>query len=198
MNVIFDIGKVLIDFDWDAFIGGMYDKKTAAAVTEAMWHNPDWTELDRGVLSDEEVLRLFITKAPQYETEIRHTFSKLGECPVQKPSTVPMIEKLKCRGYGVYYLSNYFEYLMHTAPEALDFIKHTDGGVFSCHVRETKPDRRRFEIICGKYSLIPTECVFIDDTLKNVAAAEAFGMKGIHYTGQDTDTLCGEIDSIFR
>ena len=50
MTVVFDIGAVLIDFDWDAFVGSMFDAETAAAVTRAMWRNPDWTELDKGIL----------------------------------------------------------------------------------------------------------------------------------------------------
>ncbi len=198
MNVIFDIGKVLIDFEVHSFAEKMFGEETGRAVIKAMWENPSWCELDRGVLSDEEVLRRFIASDPQYEKQIRLMFSRLGDIPVQKPTTVPLIERLKGMGYGVYYLSNYFEYLMHTAPEALSFTEHMDGGVFSCHEKLIKPDPKIYSRICEKYSLLPSECVFIDDTEKNVAAAEAFGMKGIHYTGQDNDTLCSEIEDIFH
>ena len=75
-------------------------------------------------------------------------FALLGNIPKMKDSTVPMIQSLKAKGYGVYYLSNYFEYLMHTAPWALDFIRYTDGGIFSCHVKITKPDKRIYELLC--------------------------------------------------
>ena len=193
MNIIFDIGKVLIDFDWEKFVGGMFDEKTAAAVTEAMWENPDWSELDRGALEDEQVLELFISKKPGYEREIRFAFAKLGECPHMKPTTIPMIKKLKADGHKVYYLSNYFRYLMHTAPWALEFVEYMDGGVFSCNEKKIKPDPAVYQILCERYSLNKEDCVFIDDSMVNIKAAEEFGIRAIHYHGQTPEQLYGEI-----
>lgn len=196
MNVIFDIGKVLIDFDFEQYMHSIFDKDTADAVIAATWHSPVWSELDKGVMSDEQVLCRFIENAPGHEREIRRMFALLGNIPVMKDSTVPMIQSLKAKGYGVYYLSNYFEYLMHTAPWVLDFIRYTDGGIFSCHVKITKPDKRIYELLCGKFSLSPAECIFIDDTERNVRAAEGCGMKGIHYTGQTSAELTEMIDRL--
>ncbi|MBQ5330590.1 MAG: HAD family phosphatase [Oscillospiraceae bacterium] len=193
MNVIFDIGKVLIDFDFNGFVRGYFDEETAVKVIGATWGNPAWRELDRGVMSDEEVLRLFIASAPEAETEIRFIFAKLGECPKLKASTIPLIQKLKEQGYNVYYLSNYFSYLLHTAPWVMTFTKYCDGGIYSCDVKVTKPDRRIYELLCEKYSLDPAECVFIDDVQENVDGAVEAGMRGILYTGQETDELCEEI-----
>lgn len=152
-----------------------------------MWRNPDWVEFDKGSMTDEEVLKLFISSAPNYEAEIRLIFSKLGECPRHKASTVPLINKLHSKGYKVYYLSNYFEYLMHVFP--LNFLSYLDGGVFSCYEHVVKPDKRIYEILCERYGLDATECVFIDDSEKNVKAAEAVGMKGIWYNGESMDEL---------
>ena len=198
MNVIFDIGKVLIDFEFEKYVHELFEPETAEKVIAATWHNPEWNELDKGVLSDEEVLQLFIAKAPECEKEIRIAFAGMGTCPKMRSTTIPMIKKLKKAGYGVYYLSNYFEYLMHTAPWALFFKEYMEGGLFSCHVKVTKPDLRIFGLLCEKYGLVPSECVFIDDTLKNVAAAEKFGMHGIHFTGQSTKELISQINECFR
>ena len=189
MNVIFDIGRVLIDFDWDGFVGRYLEPEAAAEVTEAMWHNPDWIEFDRGVLTDEQVLKLFIAKAPWREREIRLIFSRLGEIPRKREGAIPLIEQLKSEGHRVFFLSNYFEYLMHVAPEPLDFLSHMEGGVFSCFEHLVKPDREIFQLICERYSLVPAECVFIDDTEKNVRAAESLGMKGVHFKNMELDEL---------
>lgn len=194
INIIFDIGGVLTDFDWDSFVSKYLDPETADIVTKAMWHNPDWVEFDRGELSDEEVLKLFISSAPDHEAEIRLIFSKLGECPKDKPSTIPLIKHLKSKGYKIFFLSNYFEYLMHVFP--LNFLPHFDGGVFSCYEHVVKPDKRVYEILCERYGLDKSECVFIDDSEKNVKGAEAVGMKGIWYRGQGMDELINEIEKI--
>ncbi|MBR1392835.1 MAG: HAD family phosphatase [Ruminococcus sp.] len=193
MNVIFDIGRVLIDFDFEGYVRSWFPGEAAEAVIKAMWLGSDWQHLDKGDLSDEEVLGLFISKAPEYEREIRLTFARLGEIPKQKPTTIPMIEELKARGNKVYYLSNYFEYLIHSAPWALEFVSHTDGGVFSCHYHEIKPYPQIFSILCEKYGIDPADSVFIDDSPKNVEGSNAFGIRAILYTGQTPEELFKEI-----
>ncbi len=181
-NVIFDIGAVLIGFDWDAYMLHLFDDaETRAAVTAAMWHNEDWHELDRGAISLEEVLRLFTENAPEYADAIREALMRLGEAPTRQPYAIPWIESLKARGLCVYYLSNYFEFLMQEAPQVLDFIPHTAGGVFSCQEKLLKPDPAIYRVLCERYGLEPSECVFIDDTQINIDAAIAFGMRGIRF-----------------
>lgn len=198
MNVVFDIGAVLVDFDWDSFVGQMFDTTTADAVTRAMWHNPDWSEFDKALLTDEEILKKFIAKEPDYEKEIRLTFARLGSCPKRKEETIPLIERLKAAGNRVYFLSNYFEYLMHVAPEVLDFIPYMDGGVFSCFVHEIKPCPAIFNILCEKYMFSPSDAVFIDDSAKNIEGAKACGFHTIHYTGQNFDSLYDGITYILK
>lgn len=196
MNIIFDIGEVLVDFSWDDLMKKLFDEKTAEKVTAATWKSPYWIEFDKGNLSDEEVLRLLIKDAPDLENEIRISFSRIGEVLTKKEMSIPLIKRLKNEGYGVYYLSNYFEYLMHTAPLALDFIPYTDGGIFSCHEHMIKPDAEIYLRLCEKYGLRPEECIFIDDRENNVRGAESIGMKGIVYTGQSSDELCSNIERI--
>ena len=169
-NVVFDIGRVLIQFDWDAYMQRLFtDAETRAAVTAAMWGNPDWDELDRGVLPLEKVTELFISKEPEYAAEIRLAVQRLGEAPAKQPYAIPWIEELKAAGLHVWFLSNYFEYLMQKAPQVLDFLPHTHGGVFSCQIHVTKPDPRIYQHLCKTYALRPEECLFIDDSPANVA-----------------------------
>lgn len=193
MNVIFDIGMVLIDFNFEDFVRKMFERDIAQKVIDAMWKSGDWGELDKGVLTDEQVLEMFISHAPECEKEIRTVFARLGECPRLREYAIPLIKDLKAKGHRVYYLSNYFSYLYHAAPWALEFIEFTDGGVFSFFENVTKPDKRIYRLLCRRFSLDPADCVFIDDTLRNVEAARELGMRGIHFTGQTPRQLKAEI-----
>ena len=185
-NVIFDIGLVLIQFDWEHYMNKLFDDaETREAVTAATWHNPDWNELDRGALTMAEVEQLFIDNAPEYAEAIRTAVRRLGEAPDRQPYAIPWIETLRSMGYAVYYLSNYFEYLMKQAPQVLDFVSHTNGGVFSCHEKITKPDPEIYLRLCRKFGLKPEECLFIDDLEKNIAAARNVGMHGIQFCGYE-------------
>lgn len=44
-----------------------------------------------------------------------------------------------------------------------------------------KPDPRIFELLLRRYSLVPEQTVFVDDTAGNTAAAQALGLHGIHF-----------------
>lgn len=48
-----------------------------------------------------------------------------------------------------------------------------------------KPEKECYEILLNKYSLLPEECLFIDDSLANVQVAESLGIKSIHFTNFD-------------
>ncbi|MDE6185478.1 MAG: HAD-IA family hydrolase, partial [Lachnospiraceae bacterium] len=65
--------------------------------------------------------------------------------------------------------------------EALDFLEETDGGILSYQVKLIKPSPEIYQLLCSRYGLQAEECVFIDDTVKNVEAAIKEGMKGITF-----------------
>ena len=180
-NVIFDIGRVLIGFEWWDYIRRLFDEETAQKVTDALWRTHHWWELDRAVLSGEEILELFYSAGPDVKEEIKEAFDRIGECMSRCEYSIPWIEGLKERGYRVYYLSNYSEHLMHANPDVLDFLPHMDGGVFSCYVQLIKPDPQIYRTLMDKYDLQAGECVFIDDREDNVIAARELGMQAIWF-----------------
>lgn len=184
-NIIFDIGGVLAEFDWDAYMSRYFSKETADIVTDATWHNPDWEEFDKGILSFGEIMNKLIKRAPDYEKEIRTAMEHIGECPKLQPYAIPWINELKNAGFGVYYLSNYFEYLMQACPEAVSFTGLMDGGIFSCYEHITKPDTGIYLKLCSKYRLEPSECLFIDDRPVNTAGAVRSGMNAILFESYD-------------
>ena len=57
-NVILDIGRVLIGFEWMDYIHKLFDEETGQRVTDALWKTQYWWELDRAVLSEEEILEI--------------------------------------------------------------------------------------------------------------------------------------------
>ena len=107
-NVIFDIGRVMIEFNWEEFLCGLFDPETAKIVSDAMWGTAAWDELDRNVLPMEDVIKLFIANAPDCEPQICEAMRRLGDCAKMMPHAIGWVEELKARGYRVFYLSNYF------------------------------------------------------------------------------------------
>ena len=175
-NVIFDIGRVMIEFNWEEFLCKLFDPETAKTVSDAMWGTPAWNELDRNVLPMEEVEALFIANAPDCAEQIREAIRRMGECPEMMPYAVSWSEELRAKNLRVFFLSNYSEYLMLERPDVLEFTKHMDGGIYSWQVRLTKPDPEIYRCLLERYDLKAEECIFIDDSPKNIAAANALGL----------------------
>ena len=180
-NVILDIGRVLIGFEWMDYIHKLFDEETGQKVTDALWKTKYWWELDRAVLSEEEILEMFYSAEPDLKDEIKEAFDQVGECMTRCDYAIPWIEDLKERGYKVYYLSNYSEHLMQANPDVLDFLPHMNGGVFSCYVQLIKPDPEIYRTLMDKFDLKAEECVFIDDREDNVVAARELGMQAIRF-----------------
>lgn len=181
-TVIFDIGKVLIEWDWKQYLDQFdYSKEKKERLAKAMFLNPVWEETDRGVWSDEEILNAFAKEAPEYREEITLLWNNMQKCVWRKPYTDQWIADLKKDGKKVYYLSNYGRTLREKTKEALAFTENCDGGIFSYEVNLIKPDLAIYKALLEKYNLDTSRCVFIDDLEKNIQGAKSCGMDGIWF-----------------
>lgn len=181
-TIIFDIGRVLVEWDWQGYLQqfGFSQEKTKQ-LAQAIFLNESWKETDRGVWSDEEILRSFIRKVPEYEKEVRAIWDDMGRCILKCEYTDGWLAELKQRGYQIYYLSNYGKTLREKSREVLNFTKDCHGGIFSYEIQKIKPDYAIYKALVEKYSLNPKQCVFLDDTLENIEAAKECGFQGIHF-----------------
>ena len=66
-----------------------------------------------------------------------------------------------------------------------------DLAVYSAEVKLLKPDPRIYRLVLSGLELAAEECIFVDDKLANVEAAQALGMQGVWYrtTRQTIDDI---------
>ena len=191
-NIVFDIGGVLADFRIREFMmeKGL-DAPTIRRVLKASVMSPYWGRFERGEITEEETLRGFAEADPEIEREIRLAYTDLRGMLVMRDYAIPLVERLKRAGYGVYYLSNYSKKAYDECAESLAFMPYMDGGIVSFRVGLTKPDPRIFRCFLERFGLRAEECAFIDDTEENVTAARALGFAGIAF--RDYDALLAEL-----
>jgi putative hydrolase of the HAD superfamily len=48
-----------------------------------------------------------------------------------------------------------------------------------------KPDPRIYDLVCERMGIPPTACLFVDDQARNVAGAEAVGMRALWFDVTD-------------
>ena len=179
-NVVFDVGKVLVDFDWQGLFRELgFSQEAYDKVAEATVHSVLWNEFDRGKMADEEILKGFLGQAPGCEDEVMRFWDNLGSSIKCYDYTLPWIRGLRANGFSVYLLSNFPRRLYFQSIEELAFVEEADGAVFSYEARLTKPEPEIYEALLKKYKLDPTECVFLDDTRDNIVAANKLGMATI-------------------
>ncbi len=184
-TIIFDIGNVLADFTWKEHYERFgYDEEMVERIAKATVKNPAWNEVDRGVLSMEEILQSFIDSDPEIEREIREVLEDTSTIVKRNDYAIPWLQELKSKGYRVLYLSNFSEKAEKDCAQALDFIPYMDGGILSYQEKVIKPMPEIYQLLIDRYDLKPEECVFMDDTVANLEGAEKFGIHTIHFHDQ--------------
>ncbi|MCL2663933.1 MAG: HAD family phosphatase [Oscillospiraceae bacterium] len=196
MNIVFDIGNVLIDYRPEIYVKALFpDLSLAEKINKIIFKSPEWLDMDRGMLTHKEATEIFCKREPDFADTIRHTMQKY--CMMFSPSqdfcktfiamqdTIDLLPRIKELGHDLYYLSNmHFEtrdYLL----ENHSFFNRFDGGVFSCDVNVIKPSPEIYRHFLKKYKLNPKECIFFDDMEENVSAAEKEGIKSVLFTTAD-------------
>ena len=179
-NVVFDIGMVLIDFSWRECMRDCGIKEEdVMRVAQATVLSPYWNELDRGLLSEDEIVKNFVSLAPDLEDEIKRFFSIVTVSMPPFDYSEGWLRSVKERGYGVYILSNFSNHNFNVNLPRYTFLKHADGMIISYRYKTVKPERKIYECLLSEYGLDPEECVFIDDREDNIAAAKELGFSGI-------------------
>ena len=179
-NIVFDIGNVLAAFRWKEYIAELgFEGEMADRIANATTMNKLWREVDRGVMSVNDIIEAGIAFDPEIEPQIRLFFADRRRLVMEYDYARGWIEELKNRGYKIYLLSNYSQDHFQYVSRHFSFFGLEDGKIISYTLKLLKPDHHIYEALYEKYGLVPGECVFLDDSEENVAGAVATGMKGI-------------------
>lgn len=185
-TVIFDIGNVCVP--WDPRF--LYEKLVTDPnrldwlLTEVItldWH----THHDRG--------RSFRDGVAERSAQFPEVADLIAAFDTRWPETigppiagtVACIEALAAKSVPLYGLSNFSAEKFPEFEESHPFMRHFKGVVVSGAEGMVKPDPAIYRLTLDRYGLEAQKCLFIDDRLENVRAAEALGIAGYHFTGPE-------------
>lgn len=184
-TIIFDIGNVLLAYDWRSYLQEFdFSPEVFRIIAEAVFLNEDWERGDQGGITSRQWEELFLENAPGYEKEIRQVFDGLSHTIRPLPYTTELTEGLKRQGYRLFYLSNYSEHLYYATKHLMGFLDIFDGGIFSYKAGCIKPDRHIYRLLLETYSISPYNALFLDDREENVKAALDIGLNGAVFTSE--------------
>lgn len=95
-----------------------------------------------------------------------------------------LVASVKQAGYSTGFLSN-TEKPAKKLYEELGYSGYFDFAVLSCDEGYAKPEPEIYKIAIERAGNEASEIIFIDDKEENIAAANAAGINGIHFTGID-------------
>jgi len=179
---VFDIGNVLIRWDPRHLYRKLIAEEAAREDFLARVCSPAWNlEMDRGRPFAEGVAEL-TGRFPEHAALIRAFDERwLETLDGAIEDSVAILEALRTARTPTYAITNFSHEKFAVARRHFPFLDGFHGIVISGEERLLKPDPRIYARLCDRYGLAPGDCIFIDDSPANVAAAEAFGMQGHHF-----------------
>lgn len=183
-NIVLDMGNVLLSWEPEAFSRrAAGNEEDAAVLNSALFDTPEWILKDAGQIDDGEVLRISLARTPErLHDTLRALFAQWPGWMAPIPGAEAFTRKVKEAGLKLYLLSNAGKRFPR-AMEKQPFYPRFDGMMVSAHEKVAKPDPRIYQRLYERFSLLPGECLFVDDMAANVEAAERTGMAAHLFDG---------------
>lgn len=183
--VLFDIGNVLIDWDARLAFAPALGSLDAAAEFIA---RVDFARLNLRADGGERFADLARDIADPADRAVFETYVARYALAVPRAidGTWSLLERLRARGLAIHAITNWSA---ETWP--IGVATHPRLGtafgvtIVSGQLGLLKPDPRIFAALCDRAGLAPGDCLFVDDSPKNVAGARAFGMQADLFTTPD-------------
>lgn len=181
-NIVFDLGNVLLKYDPQGYLESLgYDTATISDLMKLIFNGVEWKLADQGLLSNDQLIDIYLLKAPHYSFEIRYVMLNWFRLMTLMEESKDFFLEVLDKGFNVYILSNYPEYKFLDMLERNPVLEKAHGSVISYQIKLTKPSREIYQHLLDKYDLNPDETLFLDDLQENINGARKVGIHGIRF-----------------
>lgn len=192
--IVFDLGKVLVDFDYT-----IAARKVAARSDQAPRQLADFLSTSPAIVQYErgEITRREFFERVRDAVGFRGTLEEFGgffaDIFTEIPPMIALHAELRRRRFPTYIFSNTNDLAVEHIAKNFPFFKHFDGYVYSYKIGAMKPDAKIYEAmeaLCGRRG---AEIIYLDDRAENVAAGKARGWNAfLHETPEKTRGFLAE------
>ncbi|HBN95759.1 MAG TPA: HAD family phosphatase [Firmicutes bacterium] len=181
-NVVFDFGQVLINFQPEAYLRGLFPRyHQIDLLQKAIFGSAEWILLDRGVIDQAEAELRLTNQHPHLKEEISAALADWFVMLTPIEANVELLSQIKEQGYGLYAISNFHEAAFGYIQARYEWLRLFDGMIISFQHQLLKPEPQIYRELLEGYGLHGEECLFIDDVPANVEGARRMGIKAILY-----------------
>ena len=186
MNIVFDLGMVLIEWDPRHLYRKVFDDPAKMEWFLAHVCHGDWNlEQDKGRHFDDAVKEA-TARHPNHAREIAMYRDRWMEMvPGAIEGSVEILEELHRKGTPLYAITNWNGDTFRATRQRFPFLSLFHDIVVSGDEKILKPEPAIFHLLAERNAIRLEDSLFVDDSLKNVHGAEAVGMKGHHFTSPE-------------
>jgi putative hydrolase of the HAD superfamily len=185
--IIFDLGGVLIDIDYqrtiDAFVQlGMVDFESiySQAAQQKLFNDYETGQISTQLFINQ--LLPFLKQGTSPNKVVEAWNAMILNVPVKK---IELLEKLKLQ-YPIFLLSNTND--LHVPEVRKEWAKVTEKPMesffntiyFSHELKQRKPNSEIFINVCEREGLNPQTTLFIDDSIQHIEGASSIGLQTYH------------------
>lgn len=176
--IIFDWGNVLTQGNYSQRVAGLLSKKYGMDAKEL------FVRLERhereALLGNETFIKYYSRIKKDYQ-KIKYSFflSAYKRSVTWDDNIIDYCKELG-KKYRLYILSNNYSIIAPLLKKSV-LSKIFNGMIFSNDVHLIKPHREIFHYMIEKYKLRPENCLFVDDSRKNVKSAQFLKINTIEY-----------------
>ena len=193
--VVFDLGKVLVDFDY-SIAGRRIASKSKASPAEIqnfLDHSPLLYRYETGLMTRKEFYDE-IRQVAGYSGSLDEFASFFADIFTEMPEMTALHAALRYKGIRTYIFSNTNDMAIEHIRYAFPFFANFDGYILSYEVGAMKPAAKIYdalETLSGKRG---AEVLYLDDRQENIDAGAARGWQTILQTVPATSR--GEIEKL--
>ena len=184
-NIIFDLGRVILNLDFDASIKAFKELGLSDDVLAnySVYPDPCFYEQEIGIISPNEFLKKMIVILGNEgitEEQVRSAWLKMVlDIPMHRVKVLQQLGKK----YNLYLFSNSNKiHIDHIDVEfrekyGFEFPSLFVAQFYSHEIHERKPDLSSFEKVIQISGVKPSETLFVDDLKENVEGAKKAGLQ---------------------
>ncbi len=178
--VVFDLGKVLLDFDYAIASKRISSRGCcdSRAVFEFLLRTPVLRDFEMGMLKRAEFHRA-VCEGTGYCGDLAEFSEDFGDIFVPIEPMVAMHAELRQRGVPTYIFSNTNDLAVAHIRATYPFFSHFDGYVYSCEHGAMKPAPELYEVVERVTGLSSADLLYLDDRPENTAAGAERGWQVI-------------------
>ena len=178
--VVFDLGKVLVDFDYSIAVRKIAARAKMAAESLAnfMIHAPLLLKYESGMLTTSEFFDE-VCSITGFCGDLDEFASLFGDIFTAIEPMIAIQQNLRRQGLATYIFSNTNELAIRHIRKTFPFFAGFDDLILSYEHRAMKPDPRLYEVLEQRSGRRGQKLLYLDDRLENVQAGEARGWRVI-------------------